>query len=230
MQQRLLASGLRRDAFALPSACERQSGAAGSGDAWPDAGPRAAVLPGHPLCGARRGVWVQPAELPSRGTPGGTAARHGRWCALVPEPKIAGDARLPRRGSGDVTRRQSPAAPKSGAEEWERASPSIPPRASLPEQSIPPRASPGERAVAGCWRMFGEKGGPPPPPRRAGGEVLGQPKPRICSFGNPQPAVLQEGKGREVVRGAAAEPRAASPTPTHPPSPVISMFWGCREP
>lgn len=66
----------------------------------------------------------------------------GRWgwhggglSLLVPEPKIAGDARLPRRGSGDVTRRQSPAAPKSSAEEWERASPSIPPRASPPEQA-----------------------------------------------------------------------------------------------
>lgn len=43
--------------------------------------------------------------------------------------------------------------------------------------------------------------------------MLGQPKPHICSFGNPQPAVLQEGKGREVVRGAAAEPRAASGSP-----------------
>lgn len=57
--------------------------------------------------------------------------------------------------------------------------------------------------------------------------MLGQPKPHICSFGNPQPAVLQEGKGREVVRGAAAEPRAASGSP--PPSSIILMFWGCRE-
>lgn len=74
---------------------------------------------------------------------GGTARASCRY-ALVPEPKIAGDARLPWRGSGDVTRRQSPAAPRSGAEEWERASPSIPPGAG------------GGRVVPG------KKGGPLP--------------------------------------------------------------------
>lgn len=91
MQQRLLASGLRRDAFALPSACERPS-------------PHHPVLQGAGMPGLMQGrglpsstgthftvhggLWVQPAELSipwDTGRDGGTA-QHG----------AAGGARLCR--------------------------------------------------------------------------------------------------------------------------------------
>lgn len=159
---------------------------------WPKGGRPSSCAPLQRST-LQRGGGFGSARSPSRGgtrpvSQWGGKARASRRYALVPEPKIAGDAWLPRRGSGDVTGRQSPAAPRSSAEEWERASPSIPPRASFPSisprasfPSIPPRVSPWSQVGDAC---AGKRGSPSLMEGRCGPAVLG------TSLGSPQPWVF----------------------------------------
>lgn len=162
------------------------AGAAGTEDACPAHG--ALLLCGGP---SRRGFrqWPGLSAQPALPVPlpvgaigpacplGGTARASCRY-ALVPEPKIAGDARLPWRGSGDVTRRQSPAAPRSGAEEWERASPSIPPGAGGG------RVVPGK--MGGAPSLMGRETWGRAPRLQFWGPPFGSP-PRSPSLGFPSP-------------------------------------------
>lgn len=97
-----------------------------------------------------------------------------------------------------------------------RRSGNVLPRASLPEQSIPPRASPWERAVAGCWRMFGGKRGSPPIRDVPEERCLASPNPTSAVSGIPSLQCCRKGRG---VRWCVELLR--SPVPHRAPPPQL---------